>query len=293
MNDIKQRNPWSENIFCTIIGLITNILLVVLKLVIGFVGRSQALIADGIHSLSDGVGTGVSYFALKYAEKKPDKEHPYGHGNVEIVASSLISIILIITGIFLGYKSVGTFVRKEFVEPSTLALIAAIISIFIKEGLFRYTIWVANKNNSPAVKAAAYDHRSDAYSSVAAAIGIGGAKLGYLFLDPVAGVIIAIMIFKMGIDIIKDSYKILMFSQPDEAVVDEVKEIVENISDVKGISKLKFHQIGSYFSLDISILVDKEIKVIEGHNIATNVKSILMEKKSIIKDVNVHVDPYV
>jgi cation diffusion facilitator family transporter len=191
---------------CTIIGLVSNGALTVFKLFAGIIGHSQAMIADAIHSLTDGFATGITYIALKAAKRPEDKEHPYGHENIEVIAASMVAIILLLTGLYLGYSALHMIYHKHYIQPTKIAIYGAVISIILKESLYRYTFFIGNWLKSPALKANAYDHRSDALSSVAALIGIVGAINGWTFLDPLAGIMISIFIIKMAFDILKESH---------------------------------------------------------------------------------------
>ncbi|MCX7940667.1 MAG: cation diffusion facilitator family transporter, partial [Endomicrobia bacterium] len=163
---------------CTLIGLIINFFLVIAKFIAGFLGKSQTMIADAIHSLSDGVATLTVFISLNYSRKPADKNHPYGHENIEVLVAIFVSLLILITGILLGYSSLHTFVHKHYVIPKNITIYMAFISILVKEILYRYTHFVGAKLNSPMIIANAYDHRSDAFSSVGALIAITAAKLG-------------------------------------------------------------------------------------------------------------------
>jgi cation diffusion facilitator family transporter len=281
----------SDGATCTRIGLLVNILLTVLKLAAGILGRSQAMIADALHSFSDVVATGGVYIGFKIAERPADRDHPFGHGNADTLAAIFVAIILLLTGIYIGVQAFHIIVREAYHEPTSVALWAAVLSILVKELLFRYTLNVGRRLNSQAIVANAYDHRSDAFSSVAAFIGIGGAKLGLVLLDPIAGFVIAGLIIRMAFHLMKTNVSILMDAMPDEGVVTEVLDTAGSVDGVVGTRGTRIHPVGPGNIVDIKILVDRHLTVEEGHRIASRVKEVLIAKHGHIRDVIVHVEP--
>ncbi|MFC2092163.1 cation diffusion facilitator family transporter, partial [Elusimicrobiota bacterium] len=205
---ILKKTDFKNEYTCTIIGLFTNAFLTVLKLSVGIIGQSHALIADSIHSLSDGFATFITYIAIKISNKPADEDHPYGHGNIETIASWFVAVLLLLTGIYLGYSAIHAIYHKNYFIPHMITMWIALLSAISKEILYRYTIFVGKLVNSPAIKANALDHRSDAFSSIGALIGIIAARFGYPFLDPLAGIIISAMIIKMGLHIFRESTNI-------------------------------------------------------------------------------------
>ncbi len=277
---------------CAIIGLIVNTLLVILKFLSGIVAKSQAMIADSLHSLSDEIATISVLLSIQYSQKPPDKEHPYGHGNVEVLVAIFVSILILLTGIFLGYSAIHSILHKHFYLPGKTAIYAAIVSIIVKEILYKYTINVGRKLNSPAIIANAYDHRSDAFSSIGALISILAARMGMLYLDPIGGMIISLFILKMGVNIIKENIKIIMDATPNKIMQTEIDTIVSNTKGVLNSSPAKIHSVGRNYFVEITISVDKNITVQEGHKIAELIKDTLIAYKPEIKDVIVHIEPY-
>ncbi len=277
---------------CIQIGLLTNIALTIFKLSAGILGFSKAMIADGLHSLSDILTSGVVYAGICIGARPPDEDHPYGHGNAETIAASLVSLIILTIGAFAGVSSVLAIIHGQFKTPLTIALLAAIISIVLKEGLFRYTIKVGKRSNSPAVIADAWHHRSDAYSSVAALIGIAGARISFLFLDPLAGIIVSGFIIKIGHSLIRSNIGIIMDKKPHKAFIDNIKAIAQGAEGVKKIDSIKVHRRGSTFTIDLEIAVDGNLTVGEGHKIASNVRVKLLKRTPYTQDVMVHVNPY-
>ena len=277
---------------CIQIGLFTNIALTIFKFLAGILGLSKAMIADALHSLSDIFTTGVVYAGICIGEKPPDKDHPYGHGNAETIAASLVALIILGIGLIAGYTAISAIIRRQFRTPLNIALFAACISIVIKEALFRYTIKVGKVSNSPAVIADAWHHRSDAYSSVAALIGIAGAKISFLFLDPLAGLVVSGLIVKIAFRLIRSNIGIIMDERPHQAFINNIKAIAKEIEGVKRIDIVKVHRRGSQFTVDLEIAVDSSISVDQGHKIATNVRIKLLKQMQNTHGVMVHVNPY-
>ena len=277
---------------CTRIGLFSNATLTVFKFLAGVLGHSQAMLADSIHSLSDGFATVITYIAIKWAKKPEDEKHPYGHGNIEVIASWMVAVILLLTGGFLAYSAVHSIIHKHYARPSGIALFAAIVAILLKEVLYRYTIYVGRSLNSPALKANAYDHRSDAFSSVGSFIGIGGAMLGWKFLDPVAGIVISFFVVKMGVDIVVENNRIIMDAMPSEDVIDGIKNFIEKFPGIKGQSDMRIHPVGREYIIDVSVFVDRSLTVAEGHRIATSLKETVTKNHEMVRDMIIHVEPY-
>lgn len=277
---------------CTLVGLATNIVLAIFKLLAGIFGFSYAMIADSIHSFSDCFATGTVYVGIRIGEKPPDKSHPYGHANAEIIAAFLVALIILATGVYVGVSSIQLIAHKHFETPATIALVAAATSIVIKEALFRYTLKVGKKNNSPAVVANAWDHRSDAYSSIAALAGILGARLGVPYLDPVAGLVVSAFIIKMSLSLLRPNIGVLMDESPSEAVLDKIRATALEIGGVKAVDSIRAHRLGSSFTVDIEIAVDSSLTVKQGHQVAEEVKNGLLSEVEHVQDVIVHVNPH-
>jgi cation diffusion facilitator family transporter len=277
---------------CTLIGLVSNVALAIFKLLAGIFGFSYAMIADAIHSLSDCLATGTVYVGLRIGEKPPDESHPYGHGNAETIAAFLVALIILATGVFVGISAIHLIADKQFETPATIALAAAVISIVTKEGMFRYTLNVGKRNNSPALIANAWDHRSDAYSSVAALAGIVGARLGFQYLDPIAGLMVSALIVKMSFTLLRSNVGILMDERPEPAVLDRVRALVLQVSGVQAIDNVRVHRRGSTLTIDIEVAVDGSISVEQGHWCASEVKNKLVNRVEHVQDAVVHVNPY-
>ena len=272
----------------TIIG---NFILAFIKILIGFIARSTAMLADGMHSLSDVITTIGVIIGLKLSHKEADKSHPYGHEKIESITSLFLAIVLFLVAISIGFSGIIKIINHSYVTPGFSAIIAAIISIIVKELMYWYTIKYANQINSPSLKADAWHHRSDALSSAGALIGIAGARMGYTFLDPLVAIIIALVIIKVAFDISKQSIAQLI----DEAASEEdIQVIIDRINSIDGIyeiKNLKTRKHSNRLYVDVDISVDATLTVEEGHKIALYVNN-LIEEDSRIKHCMVHVNPY-
>ena len=277
---------------CTKVGLGTNVFLTVLKLWAGFTARSQALVADGVNSLSDIAVSSVVYLAYRISREPADKEHPYGHGNAETIAGLAVSVGVVVTGGVVAYGALTTLLDGVLAAPSRLALYAAAISIVIKEALYRYTIVVAEAEHSPGLKASARDYRSDVLASSAAFFGIVGAQLGLPLMDPVAGLVIAALIVRMGILLLAENVHILMAGVPTSGITDEILETANSFGGVIAVPRIRVQRMGGSYVVNIDIAVDGRISVAEGHEIAESVRRRCLEVHRRVSEVIVHVDPY-
>lgn len=274
--------------YITILG---NIFLAVLKIIVGTLTGSSALIADGFHSVSDVASTLAVLIAIYVSSKPPDQEHQYGHGQAESIAAKILGILLLLTGLTLGYNIFRQIVNQNFNIPGIYGLWAAIASIIIKEVMFRYTYKVGKATDNQALIADAWHHRSDAISSVAAAAGILGANMGYPILDPIAGAIVAILIIRVGWNIIVDAIDTLMVKAPSEEESRELEKFVKQIDGVKGIQQLRAHYNGVDLYVDLRIIVDSQLTVEQGHDISVKVRTSLMDEFEKIREVIVHIHP--
>lgn len=275
----------------SVISLVSNTLLALLKISIGFFANSKALIADGFHSVSDMASTIIVMISIKFSETPADKNHPYGHEKAEALGTNILAVILIITAIFLGRDAFLTIIEGNIAEPGSWAMAVAFLSILVKEALYRYTIKIGREINSRGLIADAHHHRSDAFSSIAALIGIGGAKLGLRILDPIAGLVVAFLILKVGYEIMRDTSYELMDGRPDKEKINKIREDALSISGVIEIHDTKLRSYGPNYIADLKIVVADKLSVVEGHNIACKVENKIIDSNEDVKDVLVHVDP--
>lgn len=294
MNRVKEARK------VTWIGFAVNMVLTILKIIAGFVGKSTAMIADGIHSLSDFVTDVLVILFIGISDKDKDDDHRYGHGKFETFATLLISLALILVGIGIFWsglsKIIQVFEGNILEKPTYLALVAALVSIVSKEALFWYTKIVGDKINSNAVIANAWHHRSDAFSSIGTALGISGAIFlgeSWRILDPIAGVIVSVFILKVAFELGMPSvHELLERSLPNETEK-SIIEIIEAHPDVIFQHNLKTRKIGNIFAIDVHIKLDKDISFVKSHDVATEIEVNLREKFGSKTVTNIHTEPYV
>ncbi len=274
------------------VGIGVNVVLFIFKLFAGIFGKSHAMVADALHTATDFITSIGVYVGFKIAQKPPDKEHPYGHGRAESIVAKLVSIVLIIGGLKVAFDSTRFIITRDFYVPHQIALWAAVLSIFIKEGLYRYTLKIGQKIQSNSLKADAWHHRTDALSSIAALIGIGGARLGYPILDPLAGLIVSIFVVKAGLQIFRSAYEELMDAALPVNKIDEIKKMSMDIEGVKRIKDIKGRKSGIDIFIDMTIEVNKSMSVDEGHAITEKVKNRVLNNLQGAKDILIHVEPF-
>ncbi len=275
------------------VGIFGNVLLAAFKLVAGLLGNSGAMVSDAVHSLSDVFATFIAYIGVRMSRQAEDAEHPYGHERLECVASLVLGIILAGTGIGIGYTGIHKlFFDRDSIEiPTMLPLIAAIVSIVVKEAMFWYTMYYAKRLDSAAFKADAWHHRSDAISSVGSFIGIGLAKLGFPIMDPIASLIICALIIKVAYDIIRDSINKMLDTSCDNAYEQKVRAYVEAQPGVLGIDLLRTRQFGNKVYVDLEIAVKRDSSLLEAHSIAESVHEGVEQNFPNVKHVMIHVNP--
>lgn len=277
--------------FVTIIG---NILLSVMKLIAGFIAHSNAMISDAIHSASDVFSTFVVIIGIKLASKKADKEHPYGHERLECVAAIVLSMVLFITGLGIGATALKNITSGDYnniVIPGILALVAAIVSIVSKEAMYWYTRYNAKRIDSSALMADAWHHRSDAFSSIGALIGIAGARLGFPIMDSIASLIIFVFIIKAAYDIFKDAIDKMVDHACDDDTVNQIRECVMKHEDVLGIDMLQTRIFGNKIYVDLEIATDGSYTLSKAHTIAESVHDDIEKSFPKVKHIMVHVNP--
>ena len=243
----------------SLITIIGNVALSVVKLLAGIIAHSSAMISDAVHSASDVFSTFVVIIGIKLASKEPDKEHPYGHERLECVAAIILSIVLFITGLEIGMDALKNILQGNHGNlqvPGILALIAAIVSIVSKEAMYWYTRHYAKKIDSGALIADAWHHRSDAFSSIGALIGIGGARLGFPVMDSIASLVIFVFIAKASIDIFKDAMDKMVDHSCDEDTERQIYDCVMRNKDVMGIDLLQTRIFGNKIYVDVEIQAD-------------------------------------
>lgn len=275
-----------------LITILTNALLFAIKLFAGIFGRSHAMLADALHTSSDLVTTLIVLVGFRIGRQPPDPHHPYGHGKAESIAAKLVAIILIIFGFWIGLNALRAIFKRELFVPHFVALWAAVISIFTKEVLFQYTFRLGRKIGSTSLTADAWHHRSDALSSGAALAGIAGARAGFPYLDPVAGIVVAAVVIKIGFRFFHRAYDELMDAALGERIMNRIRTQAFKVKGVKLLANLKARKMGMEIFVDMTIKVAKNKSVEEGHTIAERVKDSILLHIPNVKEVLVHVEPY-
>ena len=277
------------------VSIFVNVVLSLFKLLAGIIAGSGAMISDAIHSASDVASTVVVIIGVNMAGKKSDKEHQYGHERLECVSSILLAGLLMVTGVGIGISGIQKIIDgtsgKDLMVPGMLALVAAVVSLVVKEWMFWYTRAAAKKINSGALMADAWHHRSDALSSIGAFIGILGARMGYPILDPIASVVICIFIAKAAIDIFRDAIDKMVDHSCDEKTVQEMRKVILETEGVQRIDVLRTRLFGSKIYVDIEIAADDDMTLKEAHTIAEEVHRSIEKKFAEVKHCMVHVNP--
>lgn len=275
----------------SIISAAINGLLAIFKVVIGIFGHSHALVADGIHSFSDLITDGLVIIAAKAGGRMPDEEHPYGHRRIETIAAIIIAIILVfVAGSILAETISHLMAGKPQFLPDYTVIIAAIVSIFANEWLYRFMLAVGKKIHSNLLISNAWHNRSDALTSIIVLISVIGTLLGFYYLDAVGAIIIAIFILKIGIDIMWKGTKELIDTAVDKTTLAKIRHTIKQVAGVKSIHQLRTRSHSGHIFIDVHIIVDPFISVSEGHHIGEEVHSQLLQAIAEIADVTVHID---
>lgn len=279
----------------SVVTILINMLLSIIKLIAGIISNSDAMISDCIHTISDVFTTIIAIIGIAVSNKNEDDSHRYGHERLECIASLILSFSLFLTGIGIGYSGIIAIINKEYIDtvsPGIFALIVAIISIVVKELMYQYTIKAAKKINSDALKADAWHHRTDSISSVGALIGIILSRMGYKYFDPLASVFISIFICKVAVEIFMDATDKLVDKSCDIEKVNAIKKVVLHEKGVLGIDDIKTRMFGNKVYVDIEISLDGNKTLFETHSVAERVHDKVEKKFPEVKHCMVHVNPY-
>ncbi len=274
-----------------VVSALVNLLLSGVKLVVGFMAKSAALIADGIHSVSDLLSDALVWIAAHHAGHEPDEEHPYGHGRFETAATLGLGILLVLVALGIVWDAVASAFHHETSIPGVLAIYAAVFSILANETLYWYTLFVARHINSEMLRANAWHHRTDAISSVVVLIGVVGAILGWAYLDSLAAVIVGVMVAKIGWDLGWEAMQELVDASLDEDTVRQATRAIESVDGVGSIHMLRTRRHGHQAAADVHVQVAPRLSVSEGHMISQAVEDTLKDSVEAITDVTVHIDP--
>lgn len=278
----------------SLITLVINAVLSVLKLAAGIIASSGAMVSDAVHSASDVFSTLLVMFGVHMAARAEDRDHPYGHERLECVTALLLAIMLLATGLGIGIngaKNISLALAGELAAPGALALWAAVVSIVVKEWMFHYTKRAATRTNSGALLADAWHHRSDALSSIGSFVGVLGARLGWPVLDPIAALVIALFIVKVAYDIAMDAFDKMVDHACDDETVAKIRRLALTTDGVLTLDELKTRRFGSKSYVDIEIGVDAQLSLIEAHNIAEALHDRIETELPEVKHCMVHVNP--
>jgi cation diffusion facilitator family transporter len=276
----------------TLIGSVIDLLLGIVKIIVGIGASSQALIADGIHSLSDLATDFLVLFAAKHAHRQADDEHPYGHGRIETVATVILGVSLVIVALGISYDAVRRLLAPELLlHPGWLALLVAVISVVSKELIYQYTARAARRLRSKMLQANAWHSRSDAISSIIVVIGVLATMAGYPSFDALAAVAVALMVAKIGWDLLWKSLQELIDTALDPEEVEAIRKTIMAVDGVRACHMLRTRHSGSDALVDVHILVDPKLSVSEGHQISEAVLGRLIDTVEVVSDVMVHIDP--
>ena len=281
-----------------VVGVSGNVFLAVFKLAAGLLGHSAAMISDSVHTLSDVFATVIAFIGVSISRKQADEKHPYGHERMECVASWVLATILIITGAGIGYRCIRAIADgsyKQMQTPGLLPVIAAAVSILVKEAMFWYTMYYARKLRSSAFKADAWHHCSDALSSVGALVGIIGARHGFPVLDQIAGIIICVMILGVAVGIFRDAVEKMLDTACDPKFEEELKDFVRDFSESEhckiGLDLLRTRKFGEKIYVEMEINADGNMPLIQAHEIAEKLHEGIEKKFEDVKHIMIHVNP--
>ena len=274
--------------------ILWNTALSAVKLLAGLLARSGAMVSDAVHSMSDVFSTIIVMFGVRAAEKDSDKEHPFGHERMECVAAIVLAVVLLITGLMIGYEGIMKIISADeeaLVAPGVLALIAAVVSIAVKEGMYRYTMKAAKAIDSNALKADAWHHRSDALSSIGALVGIAGARMGLPVLDPIASVGICLFIGKAAYDIFRDAIEKMVDRSCDAETEKALRDCAMGHPGIQAVDRLMTRQFGNRVYVEMEISVDGSLPLNEAHAIAEQVHDDIEKQFPKVKHIMIHENP--
>ena len=290
----NNKNSVKEIKKVSIAGLVVNFVLSLLKISAGIAGSSQAVVADGIHSISDSVTDIAVIIGVSYWSAPPDGSHPHGHGRIETVVTIFIGLVLIFIAGALGWNAVTSFYEESSAPVGKIAFFAAVISIITKEIMYRWNMSVGERLDCQAMKANAWHHRSDALSSMPTAVAVVISIFfpQYSYVDKIGAIIVCLFIFYAAFKIIWPALKEITDAGVGESERLQIENIARNIDGVKDVHKCRTRYLGNSVHVDMHVLVDPEMSVKEGHDVSSTVKSVLIKKISKIADVVIHLEPY-
>jgi cation diffusion facilitator family transporter len=287
-----------QSAFAIWLSLIGNIVLTALKLIVGLMVNSQVLLADGVHNAGDIIAIIAALSAMRISKRPADEDHPYGHGKAEVVGAGIVAIILGIAALYIGYHAILALFEPPH-KATLIALIAAAISLVVKQVLYIYTMRIGKKVNSKGLMATAYDHLADVYASLAAVIGIALAMVGDYFDiaflaygDPIAGIIVAYFVLKLALHMGRESVDVLMEKNLDTEELDQFALLIAAIPSVRRIDRIRAREHGHYTIVDVRVSVPANMNVQEGHDISRSIKETVMHEHPDVEEVLVHLNPW-
>ena len=276
----------------TYVSLSANLILAIGQVLIGVIGHSQALVADGFHTLSDLITDFMVLFALKHGAKEADADHPYGHARIETAITVVLGMVLVLVGAGIGVRAVMRLASGvPLVPPAAMTLWVAAITILAKEGLYQYTVRTARRFDSELLRANAWHHRSDAISSIIVFIGIAGSLAGINYMDALAAISVALFVAKVGIDLGWPAIRELIDTGLEPEHIKHLESAILSVDGVKTLHMLRTRRTGGRALVDVHIIVDDRISVSEGHYISEAVRAKLISEIDVVTDVMVHIDP--
>lgn len=286
------------SVFAIWISLMSNIVLTVVKILVGLLFNSPVLLADGFHNAGDVVASAAALTSMRFSQRPADEDHPYGHGKAEVIGSGLVAIILGIAAIYIGYEAVSTFF-EEPEKASFIALLTAIVSLVWKQALYIYTMRVGKKANSKGLIATAYDHLADVYASLAAVVGIGLALIGdayeipfLAYGDPFAGVIVSILVIRLAYSMGIEAMDILMEKNVPEVRLKEFAALIRTVPEVKRIDRLRAREHGHYVLVDLRIGIPATLTIQQGHDISSQIRNMIINEHTDVDEVLIHLNPW-
>lgn len=290
MEDNNKRESVIKSI--SIIGIIANLLLLVIKVIVGFMARSQAMIADALNSAGDIFASLMSYIGAKISSKPNDEDHPHGHGKAEYVFTQLISISMIVAAVMMINRSIESIIYKSKLEFSIWLIVVCIITILVKLSLYLYTKTKGNKYNSLLLKASMEDHRNDVFVTIGTIIGIVASYLGFYYIDGIFGIIISSWIAYTGFNLFKSSYKVLMDTNIDDEKQSQIINKVMEFSDILHVDSIISKPIGNKNIIILKVSMDGNMTINLSHDIAGKIKDTLISNFEYIYDVIIHINPH-
>jgi cation diffusion facilitator family transporter len=274
------------------VGFWVNAALMIMKLLAGYFGRSEAVFADGMESAADFIALGSTMIALRIGSRPFDEGHPYGHGRAESISAIIVALVIFATGGWILVRSVHAIIDGAFVVPGAVAVAAAFLTIITKDVLYRYSEKTGKQLGSPALLAVAKDHRKDAISSVSTLVGVTGAYFGLTVLDPIAAGITSFFIFHIGYETFAGAAHDLMDGKPEDDIIQGIRTIAEGVAEVEQVHEIRCRRSGQYLIVDLKLDMDPEMSVRKSHAIATHVKKLIFERYVNVGDVMIHVNPH-